>query len=280
MALTGPRHTRREDTITTPETIQRAVQSGAQVYLGGMVCSDPNGELVPAGDLSAVTHVLGRAELTVLGDGAITCRVTAGCFWYDNSGSSIDVGDLYRVCYAVDDEAVHQGDAGGARQRAGIIVDVDAALGVCVLMSPYLSSMGVSENILRRAVSLTSADLTAAGLTQTINIGGVVSVNAMLCGYRMSLTDAFDSPGAGSLDIQLGDTVADDDAICAAFDGYTGSVAEGAGWQIGVPGVSPYGPATGTQLAALFTATVDNLNTFTNGDVDIEIFYREVDSYL
>lgn len=278
MVLAAARDTEQEGGVVTPVHWDRIVRNGVTVFQGGMVVADANGELVPANNANGVTQVLGRCEETVVGDGALRARYSAGCYWYTNSGTSITADDLFRPCYAVDDEAVHLGDNGGARTRAGVIVDIDATLGVCVLMSPYLYAGGV--NIDRRAQTYTNADLTAAALTQTINLGAALPATAFILGYRMNLADAFDSPGAGTLDIQLGDTVTDDDSLCAAFDGYTASTNEGAGWVQGTRGAQPNGPPTGTQLALLFTATVDNLSTFTNGDLDVEVFFVDLATFL
>ena len=127
-----------------------------------------------------------------------------------------------------------------------------------------------------REVTITSTELTTAGATQSIVVGAAIPATAMILGYRYRLVDAFDSPGGASLDVQLGDDTTDPDSLCAAFDAYTASAYEGAGWVEGTRGVRPNGTPTGTQLELLFTATVDNLSTFTNGDLDVEISYIDV----
>lgn len=149
---------------------------------------------------------------------------------------------------------------------------------------------GVSDNVARadhkhdisatsgliiqsRTYQFTNADLTTAGLTQTINLGAVIPANARLVAWDYNLVDAFDSPGGATLDVQLGDTVTDDDSICSAFDAYTASANEGVPGG-GTEGVGSHGlNISGQQLAALFTSTVDNLNTFTNGDLTITVLF-------
>jgi hypothetical protein len=124
-----------------------------------------------------------------------------------------------------------------------------------------------------RSFKFTNADLTTAGLTQAIDLGRALPANAWVLGYSLTLDDAFDSPGAGSLDVQIGDDTNDDDSICSAYDAYTGSANEGVSGSRGTAGIQPSGRPTGTQLSVLFTATTDNLNTFTNGDLDIEVAF-------
>ncbi len=121
---------------------------------------------------------------------------------------------------------------------------------------------------------LTNADLTAAALTQTIQLGSALPDTAAVAFVRCQLNDAFDSPGAGSLDLQVGDDTNDDDSLVAAMDLYTGSANEGVGWVAGdTRGAVPSGLPTGPQLEMLLTATTDNLSTFTNGDVEVEVYY-------
>lgn len=273
MALTAARNTRREGGVVCNATQQRIVRNTVQVYQGGMVCADANGHLVPAGNANATSQVLGRVEESVLGDGTLTAHVTAGCFWYDNSGASIAVGNLYQACYAVDDEAVALGDNFGARLRAGIIVDVDATLGVCVLSTPYLSSTGQNDLIQRRAVTITSADLTTAGVgPETENIGAVLpNLGCIILGYRIRLNDAFDNGAGVSLALEVGDS--DVDSIEDGFDLYTGSTKEGVGFSYTTPGPGLGTCVLNTQLRATITAGADQLANFTNGDVDIEILF-------
>ncbi len=128
-------------------------------------------------------------------------------------------------------------------------------------------------------VTITNADLTESGNTETISLGDSLPLNALIVGYRLRLVDAFDSPGGGSLDVQIGDDTTDDDSVLAAYDAYTGSAFESATlWSVGTPGVRGGGmsPPTGDQLEILLTSTTDNLDTFTNGDLDIEVFWIDL----
>jgi len=274
MALSAARDTDKSGGVVTPETWERIVRNGVTVYLGGMVVADASGHLVPAGNANGVTQVLGCCTRTVTGDGTLTAPYKAGCFWFDNSGTSITVANLYQACYAVDDEAVHLGDNMGARCRAGVIVEIDATLGVCVLMSPYLAPVGAAERIQRRSATITAADLTTAGVgPESENIGAVLpDLGVIILGYRIRLNDAFDNGAGVSLAMELGNTT-DVDALEDGFDCFTGSAKEGIGWSYTTPGPGIGVPTLHTQLVATFTAGGDQLANFTNGDVDIDVFF-------
>ena len=138
---------------------------------------------------------------------------------------------------------------------------------------------GVAYKPAVRSVRLTAADLTAAALTQTINVGAVTDDDFIPLAARMSLVDAFDSPGAGSLNVELGVT-GDTDAFIVTFDAYTGSAFEGTGWEAGTPNAAPAigFPMSNTQIVVLLTATTDNLDQFTNGDLTIEVYGWEIDA--
>ena len=278
MALSAARNTKRLDGDVTPETFERIVRNGVTVYQGGMVVADSSGHLVPAGNANGITQVLGRCEDTVTGDGTKTAAFKAGVFWYTNSGSSISAANLFAHCYAVDDESVHLGDNAGARYRAGIIVDVDATMGVAVLMTPYLFSDSVK--IQRRAATITSDALTTAGVgPESENIGAVLPATAIVLAYRIRLNDAFDNGAGVSLAMEVGNT-SDVDALEDGFNCFTGSPKEAAGWSYTTPGPGIGVPSLATQLVATFTAGGDTLANFTNGSVDIEVFYISPASYL
>lgn len=136
----------------------------------------------------------------------------------------------------------------------------------------YGDTLARQIRLQKRQVVLTNADLTAAALTQTIALGNILPSNAVLVGYNLLLTDAFDSPGAGSLDVQIGDDTTDDDSILAAFDAYTGSAFEGLR-SVGTVGIAYMGIPSGLTLEILLTATVDNLSTFTNGNLTIQVWF-------
>jgi len=127
-----------------------------------------------------------------------------------------------------------------------------------------------------RQYQFTAADLTAAGLTQTINLGAAMPANAYLLGWSYDLVDAFDNGAAATLDVQLGETVTDDDAFCSAFDAFTASANEGVPGG-GTEGVGSHGyPCGGLQLSTLWTLNADQLLNCTNGDLTITVLFSVI----
>ncbi len=123
--------------------------------------------------------------------------------------------------------------------------------------------------------TFTSADLTAAGVAQTINVGTALSQNAIVLGYRISLADAFDNAAMASIAMELGHTN-DPDAFEDGFDVFTASAYEAAGNVYATTGPGLGVPAfDGTsvgQCVAVFTANADQLLNCTDGSVTIDIF--------
>lgn len=128
MALTAARNTpRREDVLSS-----YPVAGFATLYAGALVVLlDSGGFAVPAGTASAGIAV-GVARETVSGGGTNGLNrvdVERGTFRFNNSGGGdaiahTEIGD---ACFIVDDETVAKTDNSGARQKAGVVVDVDAA---------------------------------------------------------------------------------------------------------------------------------------------------------
>ena len=58
--------------------------------------------------------------------GDLVVRVLAGVFKFVN-GDSIAITELGKTAYIVDDQTVAKTDNSGARKRAGVVLDVDAA---------------------------------------------------------------------------------------------------------------------------------------------------------
>jgi len=125
-----------------------------------------------------------------------------------------------------------------------------------------------------RTITLTHADLTAAGVAQTINIGSALLQTDIVLGYRIDLVDAFDNGAMASIALEVGHSN-DPDAYEDGFDVFTGSALEGAGACYTTPGPGIGLPAfDGTsvgQCVAVLTANADQLLNCTNGEVTIDI---------
>ena len=115
-----------------------ALAAAAVIYQGSLVAINAAGNLVPA-SADPTLRVIGMAlEAKDNSDGVagdLTCRVSAGCYRWDNSssGDAITAAHIGRQCFAVDDHTVALTEgASGNRPTAGIIFDVDSS-GVWVL---------------------------------------------------------------------------------------------------------------------------------------------------
>jgi hypothetical protein len=283
--------------VAIPRKNERPVRNGVTLYKGGMVAADSAGNYVPAGNANAATACQGvlmevdAVNETVTGNAAGTelARLTVGIFWFDNSAgvSAVTAANLGQVCYAVDDETVSLDDANGTLLPAGVVTNVDATLGVAVSIIPQipLGSAAVGGMVKRVADTITSADLTTAGVgPETENVGSPIPATAIVLAARAKLDDAFDNGAGVSLVMELGHD-GDADAYEDGFDCFTGSAHEAGEWQYETPG-----PALGTppalatagtrQMTATFTAGADQLANFTDGEVHVEFLYLDVPSVL
>ena len=137
------------------------------------------------------------------------------------------------------------------------------------------STLARQIRLQKRSIALTHADLTTAGAIQVIDIGDALPATAVILAASLALTVVFASPGAGSLEIEVGDDTNDDNSIVAAFDAYTGSGNLGLTSRGDTVGIAPSGNPSGLQLALTLTATTDNLSTFTTGACQIDVWFLE-----
>lgn len=127
-------------------------------------------------------------------------------------------------------------------------------------------------------VTLTAADLTTAGVAQTISLvtsdaGLAFPANSVILAADAVLEETFDAPAASELVIDVGNagnpdrlidavSVHDDNASAGdvIFDGGDTGVAL-------VPALTAFAPAV------VFTATGGNVDTFTQGRIRIRIYH-------
>jgi hypothetical protein len=300
MALSATRITDVVGGVAIPRKNERPVRDAVTLYKGGMVAADNAGDYVPAGHASAVTQCQGvlmevtAIEETVTGAAASprpTARLTVGIFWFDNSAGddAITATHLGQVCYAVDDETVALSDGNGSRYPAGTVTDVDATNGVAVSIIPQIPLLGAST--VKRVAATIGIDesgedfeLSAAGLTQTFNLGSALPATAMVLGVRLKLDAVFANASAASLTLKLGHD-GDDDAYETGFDIFTGSAHAAGEWQLETAGVGKVAPAAIAtaglrQLIATATINADQLVNCTGGPAHVEIFYLDIPSIL
>lgn len=106
--------------------------TSAGILEGCMVCLNGSG-LGCDPDGAGAVFVVGIATETIASAAAgQQTEVRAGQFWFVNGGSFTEA-DRGKPCYAADNQTV---DATSTNPVAGVIVDVDSVLGVCVDIDP------------------------------------------------------------------------------------------------------------------------------------------------
>jgi hypothetical protein len=166
--------------------------------------------------------------------------------------------------------AVAPEDVDNAAAAAGVSTDFAAA--------DHKHDISATSGLIvqYRNYQYTNADLTAAGITQTINHGAALPANSYILAWSYDLVDAFDNGASANLDVTLG-FAADDDCICSAFDAFTGSANEGVTGG-GTAGVGSFGypVVAGGQLITVWTLNADQLQNCTNGDLTITVFFTVI----
>ena len=262
------------------------VNGGSTIYRGTMQAQlTATGMLVPA-TTAASGRVIGVSchgiDNSAGSDGDKRCMVHSGRSFALTNATAGDACSeamyLGQPVYATDDTTVADNSAGDTRPLAGFFDGMEPDGRVRVFIPHW--EVDASANIIKRSVTITSADLTTAGTgPETENIGAVLPNTAMVIGYRAKLDDAFDNGSGVSLAMEIGHSN-DVDAYEDGFDCFTSSALEGAGWAYTTTGPGIGAPAwDGTavgQLVATFTAGADQLANFTNGSVTVEVFAIDV----
>ena len=116
------------------------IAAGAHAFAGAMAVLNATGYVEPATTATAKLAVGVFDRELDNSDGANaaeTIEVSRGCFLFANSAAAdeIDINDVGKTCYAVDDQTVALTDGSSTRSAAGIIDHVDDN-GVWVLIDP------------------------------------------------------------------------------------------------------------------------------------------------
>ncbi|MBN5136886.1 hypothetical protein [Stenotrophomonas sp. C-A] len=126
-AATQARNTPRREAFR----VGHPTNPGTQIHSGTLIALlATNGNAVPAGTAGSGDAV-GVALRSVTGTSAgepVECERGTG-FRFDNSAGAdaIARADIGATAYIVDDQTVSKTDNSGARKRAGVVLDVDAA---------------------------------------------------------------------------------------------------------------------------------------------------------
>lgn len=143
MALSAERDTKQRAGAPLPQVGNQPVKASVKIYRGSLVVLNA-GYLAPA---TAATGLLaaGRARDTYDNssgsNGDLKGEYEPGVFkWLNSSaGDAIAQADVFKVCYAVDDQTVAKTDGTGSRSAAGLILGVDSD-GVWVQTGPGIGA--------------------------------------------------------------------------------------------------------------------------------------------
>ncbi len=121
-----------QEGATPSDRVKVTYATGASTLEGCMVCLNSSG-LACDPDGSNAAFVVGIETKSVSSAAAgQEGEVRKGKFWFVNGGS-FTVADLFKPCYAADNQTVNEDSSNPV---AGVIVDVDSVLGVCVEIDP------------------------------------------------------------------------------------------------------------------------------------------------
>lgn len=147
----------------------------------------------------------------------------------------------------------------------GRVTDDGDTAEVCVRKSP---AVGQTGQVQYETVTLTTADFTAAALTQTYDIGTQLPAGAKVITREVIRTTALSGTGITDVKAEIG-TVGDPDAIMTSLDVDTGT---GTALK-GSDGVNPEGSYGGLTLKLKLTAVGANISAIDAGEVTVNVGY-------
>ncbi len=207
IAATAVRDTNRTGFDPLLRNLSELVSAAVNCRQGGIACRSLTG--ATAGYVKPGIAALGLEVLGVFAEsfdntsgtyagtsldvpvGRTTVKIQSGAEWVANSTSTdlIAQANVGAVCYLVDDQTVALTSNGNTRSPAGIIMAVDATLGVLVLMGA-----SVSASLLGLSTSGTGAIQTGTGTL----VLGTLAVSANITATSRIFVTMKD-PGAGAL---------------------------------------------------------------------------------
>ncbi len=124
-------------------------------------------------------------------------------------------------------------------------------------------------NIRIHEVTITHAELTAAALSEVLDLGAELPTGARIVAAEAELTTLFSGGSVSAITVDVGDEGGDTDAI---FDGLNLFTGAGTGFKP-TSGVRPTGTYSEKQLIGTFVSVTANVVALTAGEVTFRFFY-------
>jgi hypothetical protein len=187
--ITGPK----TGGFDLPKRFDIAVAASTRIFGGTMVARDFATTGRPAcpavgNNLNKIVHGFAEKEFDntsgAQGDKTAGIVVTPG--WVINSAAADQItdADLFQLAYVVDDQTVARTSNSGARPVAGLILDVDSALGVLIMPGAELARPNIGYSGLRLFIS---TEQTGTGSAQNIAHGlGIVPTKVFVAPTDLS----------------------------------------------------------------------------------------------
>lgn len=167
-----------------PLYIHHGLAAAAKIDQGNMAAPLTASGFVAVAGTASTGPVCGVASApydnTAGAADAMQGEFETGQFWFANgtAGQALTEADRYKACFALDGVTVGKHSAGGTLPVAGIVIDVDAELGVKVLIAPELT------RALSAPPSIQAGFGTFAAGVLTVNTGITVTANSKVFPIR------------------------------------------------------------------------------------------------
>lgn len=283
-ALDRDRYTPALLLLSVVAALQYPADGGSEFFGGGIGCLDSNGNAVPGTEATGLTPV-GRIEEYVDNtsgeNGEKLVRMLPGIYRWDNSEGGDEIGEEHKglVCYIADDHTVALTDNGGARSKAGVIVNVDddgvwVAIGFAFLSNPAATPAGTLQ---KRTVTVPynhAAFLAESddGEAVDINVGTALPVGAIVVAARYTINEVFAGEGVATLTMIVGKS-GDTNGVIEAVDIFGDATGQYQG-TLGTMMVNGPSLQSEVQLVANFDPDSSaGLDELTAGEVTIDVYY-------
>ena len=153
-------------------------------------------------------------------------------------------------------------------QLPALTGDTTTSAGSCATTTGKLNGVPAAAIPFWQKVTVGFASLTAAALTQTINLV-TTAARTKVCGVSIKTTTAFSGGTIASLTVSVGDAAGTGLDYAPAFTVFSAS--SNTNYQDTIPATVASKTSAASTITALFTSTVGNLNDATAGSVDIDV---------